>query len=132
MSSVEPADIPVRETAAETAGSLGLCGPLDAGPPGGGWPGALPDTADGPDPATHPGPARVLPAVVAAATRWFDAAYLPAHAPSAAYTVAATFTTAMHRLLELPLAGPQLTLGLQTLLQARDCCMRAVITAHDE
>lgn len=133
MSSIEPADIPTgaktadiptvdiptgAEAGRETAGSLGLCGPVGAD--------------DRPAATAHPGPARVLHPSVAERTRWFSADQLPPDAPSAAYAASAVFTEAMHRLVELALVGPQFALGLQALVQARDCCVRAAISATEE
>lgn len=50
--------------------------------------------------------------------------HLPAGAPA---TVAAVFREARDRLLELTGDGPQLSLGLQHLIDAKDCIVRQAI-----
>ena len=105
MTTEQPADIapaPPETAQPETAGSLGLCG--------------------------DPSPARVLHPAVAEKTRWFTHAHLPPHLAA----VSAVFTRAMHEVLEHPLAGPQATIALQHLLEAKDAAVRAAISAHDD
>lgn len=60
--------------------------------------------------------------------QWFDSQHLPEHLAE----VSRKFESLAHELVgPLALAGPQATLALQHLIDAKDCAVRAAKVRHD-